>query len=80
MIALNTGKHEYEIIEEALREYVDARREDARRDALTLLDQIAGRHEELGDQFGEHPTGVAPPSRGQRGGISPSWPRTRFLT
>ena len=48
MIALNTGKHEYEIIEEALREYVDARREDARRDALTLLDEVADRHEREG--------------------------------
>jgi hypothetical protein len=44
LIAATEGKHDYEVIEEALAEYVAARRERAQRQALDLFDRIAARH------------------------------------
>jgi hypothetical protein len=44
LIAATEGKHDYEVIEEALEEYIAARRERARRQALDLFDRIAARH------------------------------------
>ena len=48
LIATTTGKHDYEVIEEALEEYVAARRDEARRQITELLDGIAARHEREG--------------------------------
>jgi len=42
LLATTSGKHDYEVIEEALREYVVARREEAGRRMHELLDEIAG--------------------------------------
>ena len=44
LIAATEGKHDYEVIEEALEEYVAARRERAQRQALDLFDRIEARH------------------------------------
>jgi hypothetical protein len=43
LIATAAGKHDYEVIEEALEEYVASRHERARHQALDLLDRIAAR-------------------------------------
>ena len=41
LLATTSGKHDYEVIEEALREYVVARREEAGRRMHELLAEIA---------------------------------------
>lgn len=41
MLAVSSGRHEYEIIEEALREYVAGRREAAGHNLHRVLDDIA---------------------------------------
>ncbi len=48
LIATASGKHDYEVIEEALLEYVTARRGEAGRRMLQLLDEIDGRQEREG--------------------------------
>ena len=47
-MAVASGKHDYEIIEEALRDYVTSRRREAGRRMLQLLDEIDGRQEREG--------------------------------
>ena len=48
LIATTSGKHDYEVIEEALREHLVARRKEAGQRMLQLLDEIAERQEREG--------------------------------
>ena len=48
LMATTSGKHDYEVIEEALREYVAARRQEAGRRIQELFDYIAVRQEREG--------------------------------
>ena len=48
LIAAASDKHDYEVIEEALRAYVAARREEAGRRMHDLLEEIADRQEREG--------------------------------
>jgi len=48
LMATTSGKHDYEVIEEALREYVAARRQEAGRRIQELFDDIAVRQEREG--------------------------------
>jgi hypothetical protein len=48
LLAATSGKHDYEVIEEALREYVVARREEAGRRMHELLEEISGWQERQG--------------------------------
>ncbi len=48
LMATANGKHDYEVIEEALREYVTARRLEAGRRMLRLLEDVASRQEREG--------------------------------
>ena len=48
LLAATSGKHDYEVIEEALREYVVARREEAGRRMHELLEEVAGWQEREG--------------------------------
>lgn len=48
LIATASGKHDYEVIEEALAEYVATRRDEARRQMIQLLDDLAARHDREG--------------------------------
>ncbi|MDA8395870.1 MAG: hypothetical protein M0T72_11670 [Candidatus Dormibacteraeota bacterium] len=41
LLATTSGKHDYEVIEEALREYVVARREEAGRRMHELLEEVS---------------------------------------
>ena len=48
LLATTSGKHDYEVIEEALREYVVARREEAGRRMHELLEEISAWQEREG--------------------------------
>ena len=49
-LAANTGRHDYEIVEDALRQYLGPSQEETSRQALReMLDQLAG-HEAVSDE------------------------------